>query len=84
MEKLTDKLREDGASDAFIKVIEADVQTHADNTVQRWDESKEWPVHGGGHWFDALWNGDVTTAWNHADSKSRKAMETAGVKPLTA
>ena len=74
------KLAADGASDAFIAVINAPTHTHADSTVSRWDSDKEWPVYGGGHWFDALWEGDVTTAWNHGDSTSRKAMEEAGLK----
>lgn len=84
IQMVSDKLAADEASDAFIAVINAPTHTHADSTVSRWDSDKEWPVYGGGHWFDALWKGDVTTAWNYADSTSRKAMEEAGLKPVTA
>lgn len=85
------RLRDAGASEAFVETIEAaeenDIRTHALRQIESWERNSpndEWPVHGGGHFFDALWSGDVETAWAHADKSGKAAMREAGLEPLVA
>ena len=92
MEEVTDLLREAGASDALVTVVqhETDRRNSARSEVQKWVESwdvtdaEEMPPVSGGHFFDALWNGNLAKAWKRADGNNRAILRECGLKPITA
>ena len=92
MEEVTDLLREAGASDALVTVVqhETDRRNSARLEVEKWvnlwdvTDPAEMPPVSGGHFFDALWDGNVSKAWKNADGNNKAILRECGLAPVTA
>ena len=78
-EELFEGLRQAGASDAFIRVLrqapDSSVAREIRKQVDSWGTMpRELPTVSGGHFFEALWDGDVERAMCRADLSNSQVM----------
>lgn len=90
-QELIHLLRVEGASDAFITVIQTDPEeagakkNSCRNEINKWirwndgeidEDALQRPGFGGG-FFEKLWNGNLYEAYNHADANNQRILQEA-------
>lgn len=84
-----DELADAGASRAFIIAynydyggrhsIRQELESGYGGTVLR-ERPEDFNPSIGGHFFEALWEGDTEAAWRRADGNNREIMREAGIR----